>query len=94
MPSLLQRAQGEIGNAVINDETDNRGAYDYLESHALISDKTLAQIHRYCDLSPNATLNLECDTAMSVSNEEVSTIFISLFAPIPGSPEGLKKLFK
>ncbi|KAK1370974.1 Carboxypeptidase [Heracleum sosnowskyi] len=60
-----------IGNAVINDETDNKGAFDYLESHALISDKSLTQIHRYCDFSPTAPSNPECDNAMSVSDEEL-----------------------
>ncbi|KAE9598391.1 putative carboxypeptidase D [Lupinus albus] len=29
----------QIGNAVINDETDNRGTFDYLASHAIISDQ-------------------------------------------------------
>ncbi|XP_038720214.1 serine carboxypeptidase-like 40 isoform X2 [Tripterygium wilfordii] len=43
-----------IGNAVINDETDNRGMFDYLESHALISDDTGYQIRKSCDFSPEA----------------------------------------
>ncbi|CAL8114219.1 unnamed protein product [Prunus armeniaca] len=45
----------QIGNAVINDETDSRGMYDYLASHALISDQTANKINKYCDFSPNAT---------------------------------------
>ncbi|KAK1370452.1 Carboxypeptidase [Heracleum sosnowskyi] len=72
-----------IGNAVINDETDNKGAFDYLESHALISDKSLTQIHRYCDFSPTAPSNPECDNAMSVSNEELFYIDqYNIYAPV------------
>ncbi|XWS77376.1 hypothetical protein CRYUN_Cryun01aG0256000 [Craigia yunnanensis] len=36
-----------IGNAVINDETDVKGMYDYFESHAPISDKTAYRIQKY-----------------------------------------------
>ncbi|XP_038720215.1 serine carboxypeptidase-like 40 [Tripterygium wilfordii] len=43
-----------IGNALINDETDFRGMYDYFESHALISEDTWYQIQKYCNFSPEA----------------------------------------
>ncbi|CAL9171792.1 unnamed protein product [Musa hybrid cultivar] len=43
-----------IGNAVINDETDSRGIYDFFWTHALISDATVEAIHKYCNFSPNA----------------------------------------
>ncbi|KAF3672904.1 Serine carboxypeptidase II-3 [Capsicum annuum] len=37
-----------IGNAVINDDTDDIGMYEYFASHALISDKTYLDIKKYC----------------------------------------------
>ncbi|KAK1360499.1 Carboxypeptidase [Heracleum sosnowskyi] len=52
-----------IGNAVINDDTDTLGMYDYFASHALISDQSLNEIHEYC-FSPNAT-DIKCDIATS-----------------------------
>ncbi|KAK1370973.1 Carboxypeptidase [Heracleum sosnowskyi] len=72
-----------IGNAVINDETDDKGVYDYLESHALISHQTLMQIHRYCDFSPNATSNPKCDTAQNTADQEFSDIdAYSIYSPV------------
>lgn len=73
----------QIGNAVINHETDDKGVYDYLESHALISHKTLMQIHKYCDFSPNATSNPKCNTAQSTAEQEVSDINVySIYSPV------------
>ncbi|KAJ3683832.1 hypothetical protein LUZ60_014059 [Juncus effusus] len=55
-----KKAQGEttinlkgimIGNAVINDATDSAGMYDYLWTHALISDETVNAIHKNCNFS-------------------------------------------
>ncbi|XP_009601275.1 serine carboxypeptidase-like 40 [Nicotiana tomentosiformis] len=37
-----------IGNAVINEDTDNVGMYEYFASHALISDQTFLDIQKYC----------------------------------------------
>ncbi|KAK4379734.1 hypothetical protein RND71_001596 [Anisodus tanguticus] len=37
-----------IGNAVINEWTDFIGNYEYFASHALISDETYLDIHKYC----------------------------------------------
>ncbi|KAL0006977.1 hypothetical protein SO802_008479 [Lithocarpus litseifolius] len=45
----------KIGNAVINDETDEKGMYDYLATHVIISDEANNKIQKYCDFSPNAT---------------------------------------
>ncbi|PSS09966.1 Serine carboxypeptidase-like [Actinidia chinensis var. chinensis] len=44
-----------IGNALINDDTDLVGIYDYLASHAIISDESLYQIKKYCNVGVNAT---------------------------------------
>ncbi|KAM5552096.1 serine carboxypeptidase-like 40 [Rosa sericea] len=67
-----------IGNAVINDETDTRGMYDYLASHALISDEIANQVQKYCDLSPNATTQpKECDDASAAIGK--ATYFINIY---------------
>ncbi|PWA58522.1 Peptidase S10, serine carboxypeptidase [Artemisia annua] len=53
-----------IGNTVINDKTYNLGMYQYFGSHALVSDETSVQIHKYCDFSPNVTTqSSECNKA-------------------------------
>ncbi|KAL0299861.1 UNVERIFIED_CONTAM: Serine carboxypeptidase-like 40, partial [Sesamum angustifolium] len=53
-----------MGNALMNDETDMKGMYEYLASHAMISDETWKQILKYCDFSDKATqLSDECNEA-------------------------------
>ncbi|GFP84271.1 serine carboxypeptidase-like 40 [Phtheirospermum japonicum] len=73
-----------IGNAVINDETDMKGMYEYFGSHALISDDTAYQIMKYCDFSPNATkLTDRCSEAVSDADKNVETIDIyNIYAPL------------
>ena len=44
----------QIGNAVINDDTDEKGMYDYLATHVIISEEANNKIQKYCDFSPNA----------------------------------------
>nr|CAD1833575.1 unnamed protein product [Ananas comosus var. bracteatus] len=43
-----------MGNAVINDETDTRGMYDYFWTHALISDEAIGAIHKSCNFSADS----------------------------------------
>ncbi|KAK9913003.1 hypothetical protein M0R45_036830 [Rubus argutus] len=76
-----------IGNAVINDETDTRGMYDYLSSHALISDETANQIRKYCDFSPNATTQpKECNDATDASDKATYFLDIyNIYAPVCAS---------
>ncbi|KAK3023817.1 hypothetical protein RJ639_044741 [Escallonia herrerae] len=73
-----------IGNAVINDETDERGMYDYFGSHALISDETLSQIQQHCDFSPNATTQSDkCNQASNKAYIDVSKLDIyNIYAPL------------
>ncbi|KAL8227827.1 hypothetical protein R6Q57_015411 [Mikania cordata] len=73
-----------IGNAVINDETDNIGMYDYFHSHFLISDETNDQIHKYCDFSPNATKQTdECNKATKEAEHDTNNIDIyNIYAPL------------
>ncbi|PWA86957.1 serine carboxypeptidase-like 40 [Artemisia annua] len=72
-----------IGNAVINDETDDLGMYQYFGSHALVSDETSAQIHKYCDFSPNVTTqSAECNKATDEVNLNLENIDIyNIYAP-------------
>ncbi|GFZ02650.1 hypothetical protein Acr_15g0012580 [Actinidia rufa] len=58
-----------IGNAWINDDTDEVGRYDYFASHALISYETLYQIKKYCNVGINATPRWSSDECMAVAKE-------------------------
>ncbi|WCJ41536.1 Serine carboxypeptidase 1 [Euphorbia peplus] len=44
-----------IGNAWIDDVTSAQGEYDYLWTHALMSDETIEGIHKYCSFGENDT---------------------------------------
>ncbi|KAI3719621.1 hypothetical protein L6452_20523 [Arctium lappa] len=73
-----------IGNAVINDYTDSIGMYDYLGSHAIVSDDTIDKIRKYCDFSANATSQSnECDEANIDANGDLANIDIyNIYAPL------------
>ncbi|KAF5182490.1 Carboxypeptidase [Thalictrum thalictroides] len=74
-----------IGNAVINDFTDNIGMYDYFWTHALISDESIENIHKHCDFSPSnvTTQRKECVNAMDEADANVGPIDIyNIYAPI------------
>lgn len=65
----------QIGNAVIDDEADLRGMYDYLVTHALISDVTWNEIQKYCDFSANATAQSSgCISAADDADDDVSSL--------------------
>ncbi|KAA8520205.1 hypothetical protein F0562_014461 [Nyssa sinensis] len=76
-----------IGNAVINDETDVKGMYEFFGTHALISDETSHQIQKYCDFSPSATTQSdECNVAFDEANKEVGDLDIyNIYAPLCSS---------
>lgn len=78
------RTRVQIGNAVINDETDVRGMYEYFQSHALISDEAAHQIQSFCDFSPNATTQSDaCDAATSQVEENTYYLDIyNIYAPL------------
>ncbi|XP_011624635.1 serine carboxypeptidase-like 35 [Amborella trichopoda] len=71
-----------IGNAVMNDETDEMGMIDYAWSHALISDALYHTIKKECNFkSDNQTI--PCLLAMRSSMEVYEEIDIySLYTPI------------
>ncbi|XP_015881553.2 serine carboxypeptidase-like 40 isoform X1 [Ziziphus jujuba] len=72
-----------IGNAVINDETDSKGMYDFLASHAIISDDAANTIRKHCDFSPNATSQTdECTEATDQVEKDIYYIDIyNIYAP-------------
>ena len=74
----------QIGNAVINDETDEQGMVDYLGSHAIISDQDVYQIHKYCDFSPNATTqSRECEASYGALEDNIIDINVyNIYAPM------------
>lgn len=69
---------------MINDETDTIGMYDYLGSHAIISDETAFAIRRDCDFSPNAIT--QPDTCIDATNDagyNIEAIDIyNIYAPL------------
>ncbi|KAE9588762.1 putative carboxypeptidase D [Lupinus albus] len=59
-----------IGNAVINDETDNRGMFDYLDSHAIISDQAAHDINTFCNFSSDV-IPIQCQTTIDEYNRDI-----------------------
>jgi serine carboxypeptidase-like clade 2 len=74
----------QIGNAIINDETDQQGTYDYYATHALVSDQVVSQIQKYCDFSPNAgNKSSACNAAIDAVSPNIDNINIyNIYAPI------------
>lgn len=74
----------QIGNAVINDETDTMGMYDYFGSHALISDETAFTIRKYCNFSPEAVTQPDsCIDATNDADSNIEAIDIyNIYAPL------------
>ncbi|KAK4414504.1 Serine carboxypeptidase-like 40 [Sesamum alatum] len=73
-----------IGNALMNDETDIKGMYEYLASHAIISDETWKQILKHCDFSDkNTHLSDECNEATddAAANTDAIDIY-NIYAPL------------
>ncbi|XP_062174006.1 serine carboxypeptidase-like 40 isoform X1 [Alnus glutinosa] len=71
-----------IGNAIINDETDERGMYDYFATHALVPDRLVSQIQKYCDFSPKAgNQSSECYAATNALNIGNINIY-NIYAPL------------
>ncbi|GER44501.1 serine carboxypeptidase [Striga asiatica] len=70
-----------IGNAAINDDTDDLGMIEYFQTHALISKETLNQYLEYCYYSDNA--DDECDKAWDQIAEVFKDIDVyNIYAPL------------
>ncbi|GAB4859906.1 calponin [Ancistrocladus abbreviatus] len=75
-----------IGNAWIDDATNTVGLYDYLWTHALMSDETHSKIQEYCDFASTNT-SIECEISTSRAGEEVGDINIyNIYAPLCVKP--------
>lgn len=73
----------QIGNAVINDETDNIGMFDYFASHALISYELSHQIRSHCNFSVAAIISDACQKATDAVYNSTSPIDIyNIYAPL------------
>ncbi|MQL84567.1 hypothetical protein Taro_017093 [Colocasia esculenta] len=72
-----------IGNAVINDETDQLGMVDYAWSHAIISDRLYHAVRRSCaDFNATTTGNA-CSSAVKAFMEAYNDIDIySIYTPV------------
>ncbi|KAG6486299.1 hypothetical protein ZIOFF_054869 [Zingiber officinale] len=73
-----------IGNAVINEETDRKGLFDYFWTHALIADETIVSIHKFCNFSPDTQQQPpECDRAVAEANRVFDEVNIyNIYAPL------------
>ncbi|XP_028080289.1 serine carboxypeptidase-like 34 [Camellia sinensis] len=54
----------QIGNALLDDETDQKGMIDYAWDHAVISDRVYADVKSKCDFSDPNTSN-DCGVALN-----------------------------
>lgn len=72
-----------IGNAVINDNTDSKGMWDFLASHAIISDKAARDVNQLCDFSEAVSnQSSECRAASAEIGEDIADIDIyNIYAP-------------
>ncbi|XP_043693843.1 serine carboxypeptidase-like 40 [Telopea speciosissima] len=73
-----------IGNAVINDETDQKGMYEYFWTHALTSDEAYYLIKKYCDFSSNAnSQSSQCIQGANEANIDTSSLDIyNIYGPL------------
>ncbi|KAG6487851.1 hypothetical protein ZIOFF_056587 [Zingiber officinale] len=73
-----------IGNAVINKETDSKGAFDYFWTHALIADETIHAIHKFCNFSPDTRRTApKCDNALNEASLTVEELDVyNIYAPL------------
>ncbi|CAL0309653.1 unnamed protein product [Lupinus luteus] len=61
--------KANIGNAVIDNDTDSLGMIDYLASHAIISDHATHDIKTFCNFSSNDN-PIQCQTANDESDRD------------------------
>ncbi|XP_010545119.1 PREDICTED: serine carboxypeptidase-like 40 [Tarenaya hassleriana] len=71
-----------MGNAVIDDETDVKGMYDFFESHALISEDSLIKLKKSCDFSAIEQTE-DCTAASDQIDMDIYYLDIyNIYAPI------------
>lgn len=71
----------QIGNALLDDETDQQGMIEYAWDHAVISDQLYAEIKRNCNFSNPAPSNA-CDISLGKYFDVYEIIdMYSLYSP-------------
>lgn len=82
----------QIGNAVLNFETDEQGMFEYHASHGLIPDEVLEQIERYCNFSDKALPQPhQCDDAIDIAIADTSPIDLyNIYAPLCPKSDDLR----
>ncbi|URE01828.1 Serine Carboxypeptidase [Musa troglodytarum] len=70
--TLINLSGIAIGNAYVDDPTNSEARYEFLWSHALISDETFARTRRSCNFS--AIINEECNKATTAADAEAGNI--------------------
>ncbi|KMT02606.1 hypothetical protein BVRB_9g202910 isoform B [Beta vulgaris subsp. vulgaris] len=71
-----------IGNALLDDDTDQRGMVQYAWDHAVISDRVYSDLKKNCDFSKK-NLTTKCNKALTQYFAEYRLIDIySLYSPI------------
>ncbi|KAL8156256.1 putative serine carboxypeptidase-like 23 [Apium graveolens] len=70
-----------VGNGIMNDATDNNGTFDYMWSHAMISDETYQGLMKYCT-NPNFN-RTKCNLIQFAVDTEVGEIdFYNIYGPV------------
>lgn len=74
----------QIGNAVINDETDTIGMYQYFGTHALVSPRTISQLESQCNFTPGAANQTKAclDAAEEVGKNIDYLNIYNIYAPL------------
>ncbi|XP_071729974.1 serine carboxypeptidase 1-like [Rutidosis leptorrhynchoides] len=72
-----------LGNAYVDDETENTGMFEFFWTHALISDKIHDGIISNCNFSQGAVETESCDDYTSQAFDAFSNIyFYDIYAPL------------
>ncbi|MQL71977.1 hypothetical protein Taro_004290, partial [Colocasia esculenta] len=73
-----------IGNAVLNDPTDNHGMYDFFWTHALTSDESHKAMSKYCDFTTdNGTFSAECQAILKEASDVMNQLDIyNIYGPL------------
>ncbi|XP_054799830.1 serine carboxypeptidase 1-like [Prosopis cineraria] len=71
-----------IGNAWIDDETSSEGIFDYLWTHALISDETHSSIDKYCDFATDNVSDVCVSATRKALQEKGKIDWYNIYAPL------------
>ena len=73
----------QLGNAYVDDETENTGMFDYFWTHAIISDEIHDGIISNCNFTEAGTITQACAKYQSQAYAAKSNIyFYDIYAPL------------